>query len=266
MRRIRDQLVDRRDARGRSPSRARSPAPGRDRRRRRARTSRTRVAFSTYARLMTPQPDDPDFHATSPSMVMTRRERAARVLELGAAALVLLDDQPLDAGLDRRRHDALVADRAVADRAERVLAAHAEILDVHERPATRAARPDRRPRTTPSRHRARGRRRAAAGRGSPARPRRRGCGTRARALLGDRRGRGGDRASVEVVELGGIDPADDERAASRARAPRRRAPAARSRSSRGARGARPRRARARRSQPATRAGACPCRSNSSTPS
>ena len=37
----------------------------------------------------------------------------------GPVRLVLLDEQPLDPGLDRRRRDALVADGAVADRSER---------------------------------------------------------------------------------------------------------------------------------------------------
>ena len=38
---------------------------------------------------------DPDFHATSPSMVMTAASERRAVLELGALRLVLLHDQPL---------------------------------------------------------------------------------------------------------------------------------------------------------------------------
>ena len=91
-------------------------------------------AFSAYARLITPQPMTPTLTRPPPACAAAPR-RSGRVLELGALALVLLDDQPLGARLDRGRGDALVAHPAVADGAELALAARAQVLDVHERPA-----------------------------------------------------------------------------------------------------------------------------------
>ena len=124
--------------------------------------------------------NDPDFHATSPSMVMTAASERRASSSSDAHGLVLLHDQPVHAGARRRGDDALVAHRAVADRAVRVLAAHAEVLDVDERAAA-----EQRDRIDAGVPRPAGVQleedlAPAAARESPARPRRRGCGTRAR--------------------------------------------------------------------------------------
>ena len=115
------------------------------------------LAFSTYARLMTPQPDDSDSHATSPSIVMTaasERRASSSSVPTGSSCSTISHSTPSRAAAG---DDALEADRAVADRAERVLAAHAEVLDVQQRPASEQRDRDRRRRTRPSRRRARGR-------------------------------------------------------------------------------------------------------------
>ena len=68
--------------------------------------------------------------ATKPSGAA---KRARGGVELRAVDLVLLDEQPFDAGGDRRRHDVLVPDGAVADGTVRRRLSRAEVLDVDER-------------------------------------------------------------------------------------------------------------------------------------
>ena len=105
----------------------------------------------------------------------------------------------------------------------------------------------------------------AGGRGSPARPRRRGCGTRARGRARRPPGRRGDARERRGVELGG-----STQLITRRRQPSTSASAASSasssRSSRERVPRRPRRARAPAASRPRGAGSWPCRSNSSTPS
>ena len=81
-------------------------------------------------------PDDPDVHATSPSIVITAasERRASSSSEPSVSSCSTISHSA--PGLHGRRHDALVAHGAVADRAVGVRAARAEVLDVHERAAS----------------------------------------------------------------------------------------------------------------------------------
>src|SRR5439155_25482961 len=61
-----------------------------------------------------------------------RRERALDRLERRTLRLVLLDEEPLDSGLDGRGQDPLVVDHALADGSELAAFAAGEVLHVDE--------------------------------------------------------------------------------------------------------------------------------------